>query len=93
MERNTTERNIANATVTSIEGIEPVLTISEAAVMLRWSVDSVRRYFQNLPGVLVKVQPKRYTRQHRRYKIPLSVFRREWDKMAAYNTQKSGRAA
>lgn len=59
-----------------IEGIEPVLTIKEAAKLLRWSYDSVRRYFKDLPDVLVKFQPKRYKRPYKQYMIPKSVLQR-----------------
>jgi len=74
-------------------GIEPVLTIAEAATLLRWSYDSVRRYFKDLPGVLVKTRPKRYKRPYRIYMIPKSVFQREWNKMSAYNNGTKTRAA
>jgi hypothetical protein len=70
---------------TITEGIEPVLTIAEVATLLRWSYDSVRRYFKDLPGVLVKFQPKRYRRPYRQYMIPKSVFQREWSRMASFN--------
>jgi hypothetical protein len=70
---------------TLIEGFEPVLTVAEVATLLRWSYDSVRRYFKDLPGVLVKFQPKRYKRPYRQYMIPKSVFQREWSRMASFN--------
>jgi hypothetical protein len=86
--------NIANALAErglidpfAIDGIEPVLTIEEASVLLRWSYDSTRRYFKDLPGVLVKFQPKRYKRPYKQYMIPKSVFQREWDRMAAFNVE------
>lgn len=71
----------------TIEGIEPVLTVAEVSVLLRWSYDSVRRYFKDLPGVLVKSQPKRYKRLYKQYMIPKSVLQREWDKMATFNEE------
>jgi hypothetical protein len=69
----------------SIDFAEQLITIKEAASALRWSYDSVRRYFKDQPGVLVRHQPKRYKRTYRTYMIPISVFRREWNKMAGVN--------
>ena len=68
--------------------VEPVMTVAEAARILRWSYDSGRRYFRDLPGVLVKFQPKRYKRPYKHYMIPKSVFQREWDKMATFNAER-----
>jgi len=65
----------------AIEGVESLYTVSEVAGALRWSYDTVRRYFKDLPGVLVKYQPRRYRRPYRTYMIPWSVFQREWIKM------------
>jgi hypothetical protein len=78
---------------TTIEGIEPVLTIAEAAALLPWSYDSVRRYFKDLPGVLVKFQPRRYKRPYKQYMIPQSVFQREWNAMLAHNADNKRRSA
>lgn len=55
-------------------------------MVFRWSYDSVRRYFKDLPGVLVKDQPRRYKRPYRGYRIPHSVLQREWEKMARFNS-------
>jgi hypothetical protein len=72
----------------SIDGVEPVLTLGEVAIILRWSYDSTRRYFKDLPGVLVKFTNRRYRRPYKQYKIPQSVLRREWRKMASHNDAK-----
>jgi hypothetical protein len=72
-------------TPTVIEGLEPVFTVSEVAPLLHWSYDSVRRYFKDLPGVLVKYQARRFRRPYRQYMIPKSVLQREWQKMASHN--------
>ena len=83
--------NLSSAPTVSFQdapfAIEQVLPIAEAATVLRWSYDSVRRYFKDLPGVLVKFQPKRYRRPYKLYMIPKSVFQREWDKMATFNAE------
>jgi hypothetical protein len=71
--------------IPSIE-VEPILTIAEVARHLRWSYDTTRRYFKDLPGVLVRYQPKRYKRPYKAYMIPRSVFQREWNKMATLNS-------
>jgi len=68
------------------DGIEPVYTIAEAATILRWHYQTVRRYFKDLPGVLVKFQPKRYKRAKKHYFIPKSVLQREWQRMASVNS-------
>jgi len=65
---------------------EPLLTLTEVARSLRWSYDSARRYFRHLPGVLVKQHVSRFKRPYRIYMVPASVFRREWAKMAAFNS-------
>ena len=67
------------------EIIEPLMTLREAAAALRCSYDTARRSFKDQPGVLVRYQPKRYKRPYKAYMIPLSVFRREWNRMAGFN--------
>ena len=62
-------------------GVEPTLTVGEAAALLRWSYSKTRRYFRAVEGVCVCYQPKRYKRPYRSFTIPLSVFAREWQKM------------
>jgi hypothetical protein len=74
--------------VNHIEEFDVLLTIAEAAEILRWSYDSTRRYFKDLPGVLVKFQPRRYKRPYRIYMIPKAVFQREWERMAGYNADR-----
>jgi hypothetical protein len=76
-----------------VECIEPLLTIAEVADLLRWSYDSARRFFKDLPGVLVKYQQRRYKRPYRQYMIPKSVFLREWQTMKAHNASSGKRAA
>jgi hypothetical protein len=71
--------------IPALKEIEPLLTLREAAAMLRWSYDSARRYFKDVPGVLVKTTPKRFRRPYKTYMIPQSVFRREWTRMASFN--------
>jgi hypothetical protein len=83
-----TEQNAPSAT----DGFEPLYTLREVASLLRWHPDTVRRYFKNVPGVLVKYQAKRYKRPYRQYMIPKSVFQREWNRMAGFNSD-SRRAA
>jgi hypothetical protein len=86
-------RDIRNLCLDRLDGVESVLTITEAAALLRWSYDTVRRYFKDQPGVLVKFRPKRYKRPYKQYKIPVSVFQREWQRMASYNAESNTRAA
>jgi hypothetical protein len=62
-------------------GIEPTLTLREAAAILRWSYAKTRRYFRGVEGICVCYQPKRYKRAYRTFRIPVSVFAREWQKM------------
>jgi hypothetical protein len=62
-------------------GIEPALTVREAAAILRWSYWKTRKYFRKVEGICVCYQPKRYKRPYRTFTIPLSVFAREWQKM------------
>jgi hypothetical protein len=68
-----------------IENVEPLYTVAEVAGALRISYDSARRYFKDLPGVLVRFTPHRYRRSYRTYMIPRSVFQQEWEKMASVN--------
>ena len=62
-------------------GVEPSMTVNEAAAVLRWSYWKARRYFSRVEGICVSYQPKRYKRPYRTFTIPLSVFAREWQKM------------
>ena len=62
-------------------GVEPSMTVNEAAAVLRWSYWKARRYFSQVEGICVSYQPKRYKRPYRTFTIPLSVFAREWQKM------------
>jgi hypothetical protein len=62
-------------------GIEPSMTVNEAAAVLRWSYWKARRYFSQVEGICVSYQPKRNKRPYRTFTIPLSVFTREWQKM------------
>jgi hypothetical protein len=62
-------------------GVEPCLTVSEVADLLRWSPCKARRYFRSLEGICVSYQPKRYKRAYRTFTVPVSVFVREWQKM------------
>lgn len=62
-------------------GVEPSLTVLEAAAILRWSYWKARRYFSQVDGICVSYRPKRYKRPYRSFMIPVSVFAREWQKM------------
>ena len=62
-------------------GVEPSMTVNEAAAILRWSYWKARRYFSQVEGICVSYRPKRYKRPYRAFTIPLSVFAREWQKM------------
>lgn len=62
-------------------GVEPSMTVNEAAAILRWSYWKARRYFSQVEGICVSYRPKRYKRPYRTFTIPLSVFAREWQKM------------
>ena len=62
-------------------GVEPSMTVNEAAAVLRWSYWKARRYFSQVEGICVSYQIKRYKRPYRTFTIPLSVFTREWQKM------------
>jgi len=65
-------------------GIEPSMTVNEAAAVLRWSYWKTRRYFSQVEGICVSYRPKRYKRPYRTFTIPLSVFAREWQKMTGH---------
>ena len=62
-------------------GVEPALTVYEAAAILRWSHWKARRYFSQVEGICVSYRPKRYKRPYRSFTIPVTVFAREWQKM------------
>lgn len=62
-------------------GIEPNLTVREAAAILRWSYWKARRYFNQVDGICVCYRPKPYKRPYRTFTIPVSIFAREWQKM------------
>jgi hypothetical protein len=62
-------------------GVEPSLTVREAAAILRWSYWKARRYFSQVDGICVSYRPKRFKRPYRTFTIPVSVFAREWQKM------------
>src|SRR5215468_1292208 len=62
-------------------GVEPSMTVHEAAAILRWSYWKARRYFRQVEGICVCYRPKRYKRPYRTFTIPLSIFAREWQKM------------
>jgi len=68
-------------------GVEPSLTVLEAAAILRWSYWKARRYFSQVDGICVSYQPKRYKRPYRTFTIPVSVFAREWQKMTGHEPE------
>lgn len=68
-------------------GVEPSLTVLEAAAILRWSYWKARRYFSQVDGICVSYQPKRYKRPYRTFTIPISVFAREWQKMTGHEPE------
>lgn len=68
-------------------GVEPSLTVREAAAFLRWSYWRARRYFRQVDGICVCYQPKRYKRAYRTFTIPVSIFAREWQKMTGQNPE------
>ena len=43
-------------------GVEPSMTVNEAAAILRWSYWKARRYFSQVEGICVSYRPKRYKR-------------------------------
>jgi hypothetical protein len=65
-------------------GVEPSMTVNEAAALLRWSYWKARRYFSQVEGICVFYRPKRYKRPYRTFTIPLSIFAREWQKMTGH---------
>jgi len=68
-------------------GVEPSLTVHEAAAILRWSYWKARRYFSQVDGICVSYRPKRYKRPYRTFTIPVSVFAREWQKMTGHEPE------
>jgi hypothetical protein len=68
-------------------GVEPSLTVQEAAAILRWSYWKARRYFREVDGICVSYRPKRYKRPYRTFTIPISVFAREWQKMTGHQPE------
>ena len=65
---------------------EPTLTVEDIAVQWRFSRDTIRRMFENEPGVLrVGHETQRIGRKLRRHyftlRIPLSVFLRVQDRL------------
>ena len=54
-------------------GVEPTLTVHEAAAILRWSYWKARRYFSQIDGICVSCCPKRYKRPYRTFTIPVSA--------------------
>jgi hypothetical protein len=70
-------------------GVEPSLTVHEAADILRWSYWKTRRYFSQVDGICVSYRPKRYKRPYRSFTIPISIFAREWQKMTGHEPEAS----
>jgi hypothetical protein len=68
-------------------GVEPSLTVQEAAAILRWSYWKARRYFSQVDGICVSCRPKRYKRRYRSFTIPVSIFAREWQKMTGHEPE------
>lgn len=68
-------------------GVEPSLTVQEAAAILRWSYWKARRYFRQVDGICVSYRPKRYKRPYRSFTIPVSIFAREWQKMTGHEPE------
>jgi hypothetical protein len=68
-------------------GVEPSMTVNEAAAILRWSYWKARRYFSQVEGICVSYRPKRYKRPYRTFTIPLSIFAREWQKMTGHEPE------
>jgi hypothetical protein len=68
-------------------GIEPTLTVHEAAATLRWSYWKARRYFSQVDGICISYRPKRYKRSYRTFTIPVSIFAREWQKMTGHEPE------
>jgi hypothetical protein len=70
-------------------GVEPSVTVHEAAAILRWSYWKTRRYFSQVDGICVSYRPKRYKRPYRSFTIPVSIFAREWQKMTGHQPEAS----
>jgi len=68
-------------------GIEPTLTVHEAAGILRWSYWKARRYFSQVDGICVSYRPKRYKQPYRTFTIPVSIFAHEWQKMTGHEPE------
>jgi hypothetical protein len=68
-------------------GVEPTLTVHEAAAVLRWSYWKARRYFSQVDGICVSYRPKRYKRPYRTFTIPVSIFAHEWQKMTGHEPE------
>jgi hypothetical protein len=68
-------------------GVEPTLTVHEAAATLRWSYWKARRYFSQVDGICISHRPKRYKRSYRTFTIPVSIFAREWQKMTGHEPE------
>jgi len=68
-------------------GVEPTMTVHEAAAILRWSYWKARRYFSQVHGICVSYRPKRYKRPYRTFTIPVSIFAREWQKMTGHEPE------
>jgi hypothetical protein len=68
-------------------GIEPTITVHEAAAILRWSYWKARRYFSQVDGICVSYRPKRYKRPYRTFTIPVSIFAREWQTMTGHQPE------
>ena len=68
-------------------GVEPSMTVNEAASILRWSYWKARRYFSQVEGICVSYRPKRYKRPYRAFTIPVSVFTREWQRMTGHDPE------
>lgn len=53
--------------------LHPLSTVEEIATSLRTSTDTVRRRFENAPGVIAIALPRRGKRAHRTLRIPARV--------------------
>ena len=68
-------------------GVEPTMTVKEAATIMRWSYWKARRYFCQVDGICISHRPKRYKRPYRVFTIPVSIFAREWQKMTGHEPE------
>jgi hypothetical protein len=59
-----------------IDTADPCLTVRDVAERLKVNEDTVRRLFEDEPGVIVICFPKRGRRAYRTLRIPERVFRR-----------------